>query len=144
MRHEYYDALARYFAKYVQAYLEHGVAIDFLECFNEPTDSYTVMDAAQLAELLGKHVGPTFERLGLWPKVKVKYLSLPSLVLALTCPSPHFPSSPLVAQRETHGIIINIWRVNNTAPLGHLASLRTPLTPHPHPPTLSPHSPRTR
>ena len=36
---KYYDALARYYAKYLEAYKAHGVHIDFLEAFNEPTDS---------------------------------------------------------------------------------------------------------
>ena len=36
---ENYDVLARYMARYVSAYAEHGVHIDFLECFNEPFDS---------------------------------------------------------------------------------------------------------
>ena len=68
-----YDALARYMAKYVQAYESHGVHIDFLECFNEPFDSYTMMDAAQLATFLGRHVGPLFERERLWPRTKLTY-----------------------------------------------------------------------
>ena len=69
----YYDVLARYYAKYVQAYASHGVHIDFIEAFNEPTDSYTLMSATQLALFLGFHLGPTFERLGLHPKTQLTY-----------------------------------------------------------------------
>ena len=70
---EYYDVLAHYYAKYVSAYASHGVHIDFLECFNEPYDSYTDMDASQLATFLGKHVGPLFAKLGLHPRTKLTY-----------------------------------------------------------------------
>jgi len=73
VRPECYDVLARYMASYVEAYASHGVHIDFFECFNEPTDSYTQMDPAQLATFLGRHAGPTFEKRGLWPKMKLTY-----------------------------------------------------------------------
>ena len=68
LRTDCYDALALYMAKYVEAYASHGVPIAFLEAFNEPTDSYTQMDPTQLATFLGRHLGPTFETRGLWPK----------------------------------------------------------------------------
>ena len=70
---KYYDALALYYAKYVQAYASHGVPIHFLEAFNEPTDSYTKMSAEQLATFLGQHLGPTFDKLGLHPQTKLSY-----------------------------------------------------------------------
>jgi O-glycosyl hydrolase len=73
VRVEYYDVLAHYYAKYVSAYADHGVHIDFLECFNEPYDSYTDMSPTQLATFLGKHVGPLFSRLGLHPRTKLTY-----------------------------------------------------------------------
>ena len=69
----YYNTLSNYFAKYIEAYKVHGVHIDFLEAFNEPTDSYTKMSPAQLATFLGKHLGPTFEKRGLWPSTKLSY-----------------------------------------------------------------------
>lgn len=68
-----YDVLASYFAKYVEAYKEHGVVIDFLECFNEPTDSYVMMSAEQLALFLGRHIGPKFDALGLRPRTRLTY-----------------------------------------------------------------------
>lgn len=64
---QFYAVLARYFAKYVQGYAAHGVRIGFLEAFNEPLDSYVNETADTLATILGEHIGPTFERLGLWP-----------------------------------------------------------------------------
>ena len=62
---QYYDTLAMYFAKYVQAYAAHGVHIDFLEAFNEPVDSYVNISTKGLATFLGKHLGPLFDKLGL-------------------------------------------------------------------------------
>ena len=73
VRPECYETLARYMAKYVQAYAAHGVHISFVEAFNEPTDSYTKMSAEQLATFLGRHAGPLFEKLGLWPRTKLTY-----------------------------------------------------------------------
>ena len=70
---KYYDALALYFARYAEAYKSHGLALTFLEAFNEPADSYTRMSAPELAKFLGQHLGPLFERRGLWPSVKLSY-----------------------------------------------------------------------
>lgn len=69
----YYEVLARYYAKYVQAYASHGVKIDFLECFNEPFDSYTQIGPAEFATFLGEHIGPLFDQLGLRPGTKLTY-----------------------------------------------------------------------
>eukprot|EP00466_Bigelowiella_natans_P014031 jgi/Bigna1/84188/fgenesh1_pg.125_\ len=73
IREDLYDVLAQYYAAYVEAYARHGVTIDFLECFNEPTDSYTRMAPSQLARFLGKHIGPLFDQLGLRNKTKLTY-----------------------------------------------------------------------
>ena len=70
---QYYDTLALYFAKYVQAYAAHGVHIDFLEAFNEPFDSYVNISTKGLATFLGKHLGPLFDKLGLRPRTKLSY-----------------------------------------------------------------------
>lgn len=70
---ELYDTLAHYYAKYIMAYASHGVTIDFLECFNEPTDSYTKMSPDQLIKFLGSHIGPLFDQLGLRPTTKLTY-----------------------------------------------------------------------
>ena len=50
-----------------------SLARSFIEFFNEPTDSYTAMSAAQLASFLGRHAGPLFEKRGLWPSTKLSY-----------------------------------------------------------------------
>ena len=70
---KYYDALARYFADFIKAYAEHGANISYFSLFNEPVDSYTDIDPSAMAELLGNHVGPTFDRLGLRPGTKLTY-----------------------------------------------------------------------
>lgn len=70
---KYYSVLANYFAKFVQSYAEHGVTIDYLSLFNEPIDSYTNITDAEMAELLGGHVGPLFDKLGLRPRTKLTY-----------------------------------------------------------------------
>lgn len=53
VRSDCYDVLAQYFANFIIAYANEGVQIDFLETFNEPTDSYTAMSPTQLATFLG-------------------------------------------------------------------------------------------
>ena len=71
---QYYDALALYFARYAEEMRAAlGRNLSFVEFFNEPTDSYTAMSAAQLATFLGRHAGPLFEKRGLWPATKLSY-----------------------------------------------------------------------
>ena len=71
---KYYDALALYFARYAEEMRAAlGRNLSFIEFFNEPTDSYTAMSAAQLATFLGRHAGPLFEKRGLWPSTKLSY-----------------------------------------------------------------------
>ena len=41
--------------------------------FNEPSDSYTQMDALQLGKFLNSHLGPTLEKLGIWPTTRLTY-----------------------------------------------------------------------
>ena len=60
------DALARYFAKYVQAYAAAGVPIGMVMPQNEPavTSNYTSCQwsGEQLGKFIGHHLGPTFEK----------------------------------------------------------------------------------
>lgn len=60
--HKYFPVLAEYFARFVEAYAEHNVTIDYMSMFNEPIDSYTHISNDDMAILLGEHVGPLFER----------------------------------------------------------------------------------
>jgi glucosylceramidase len=54
---EYYDALARYYLRYLQEYSKNGVFIDYLSLFNEP-GIYTKIDYHEINSLLRDHVGP--------------------------------------------------------------------------------------
>ena len=54
-------------------YAKHGAHIKYLSLFNEPIDSYTVISDDEMANLLGNHVGPLFDRLGLRPGTKLTY-----------------------------------------------------------------------
>ena len=58
---KYYDALALYYLRYVQAYKKEGITVDYLSLFNEPT-GYTNIPYAKIGELLKHHVGPLFHR----------------------------------------------------------------------------------
>ena len=55
----YYDALARYYLRYLKEYEKHGVFVDYLSLFNEP-DIYTKIPYNEIDALLRDHVGPLF------------------------------------------------------------------------------------
>ncbi len=61
---KYYDALARYYLRYLQDYQKNGVFIDYLSLFNEP-DVYTKIPYKEIRVLLRDHVGPMLEKSGL-------------------------------------------------------------------------------
>jgi glucosylceramidase len=65
---KYYDALARYYLKYLKEYKKHGVFIDYLSLFNEP-GVYTKIPYNEIGELLKNHVGPLLEKSGLKTKI---------------------------------------------------------------------------
>ncbi len=65
---KYYDALARYYIRYLQDYEKNGVHIDYLSLFNEP-GVYTKIPYAEIRELLVKHVAPQLARSGLTTKL---------------------------------------------------------------------------
>ena len=56
---QYYDALARYYLRYLKEYEKHGVFVDYLSLFNEP-DIYTKIPYNEIDALLRDHVGPLF------------------------------------------------------------------------------------
>jgi glucosylceramidase len=60
---KYYDALALYYLKYLQAYEQAGVFIDYLSLFNEP-GVYTKIRWDEILKLFRDHVGPLLEREG--------------------------------------------------------------------------------
>ena len=57
----YFDALALYYLRYVRAYQEQGIFIDYLSLFNEP-GVYTKIPYSKIRDLLKNHVGPLFTR----------------------------------------------------------------------------------
>jgi len=65
---KYYDALARYYLKYLEAYQKQGITIDYLSLFNEP-GVYTKIPYNEIADLLKNHVGPLLAKSGLSTKI---------------------------------------------------------------------------
>ncbi|MBS1851563.1 MAG: hypothetical protein JST79_11660 [Acidobacteria bacterium] len=68
---QYYDALSRYYLRYLQEYERNGIFIDYLSLFNEPI-IYTRIPYTELNVLLRDHVGPLLE------KEKVRTRIMPS------------------------------------------------------------------
>jgi glucosylceramidase len=65
---KYFDALARYYLRYVQEYEKDGVLIDYISLFNEP-GVYTKIPYTKIGHLLKDHVGPLFQK----ENVKTKF-----------------------------------------------------------------------
>lgn len=64
---KYYDALARYYLRYVEEYQKQGVFIDYVSLFNEPRHEfggYTPITYPEIRDLLKNHVGPLFKKAG--------------------------------------------------------------------------------
>jgi glucosylceramidase len=65
---QYYDALARYYLRYLQDYEKHGVFVDYLSLFNEP-DIYTKIPYNEIDTLLKDHVGPLLKKEGIRTRI---------------------------------------------------------------------------
>lgn len=65
----YFDALARYYLRYVREYEKQGVFIDFVSLFNEPR-VYTRISPEKIRDLLRDHVGPLFAREGVKSRIQ--------------------------------------------------------------------------
>lgn len=65
----YFDALALYYLRYLEAYEKQGIAIDFLSLFNEP-GIYTKIPANKIRDLLRDHVGPLLAKAGVKTKIQ--------------------------------------------------------------------------
>lgn len=65
---KYYDALARYYLRYLQEYDKHGVFVDYLSLFNEP-DIYTKIPYNEIDVLLRDHVGPLLKKEGIRTRI---------------------------------------------------------------------------
>jgi glucosylceramidase len=67
---KFYDALSRYYLRYLQEYEKQGIVIDYLSPFNEP-GSYTKITYPQIRELIKNHLGPQLVRSGLKTRLQV-------------------------------------------------------------------------
>src|SRR6185312_14028311 len=65
---KYYDALSRYYLRYLQEYEKNGITIDYLSLFNEP-GIYTKIPYTAIRELLRDHVGPLLAQSNLPTKI---------------------------------------------------------------------------
>lgn len=70
----YYQALARYYVRYLQEYQKNGVSIDYLSLFNEP-GIYTKISYPEIRDLLKNYVGPQFAKEGV--KTKIQFSESP-------------------------------------------------------------------
>lgn len=67
---KYFDALARYYLRYTQAYADQGLTVDYLSPFNEP-GIYTKIPYWKIRDLLKNHLGPTFAAAGSKTKLQM-------------------------------------------------------------------------
>jgi glucosylceramidase len=67
---KYYNALARYYTKYIQAYAANGVTINYLNLFNE-SGVYSDVPYKVIGELIKNHVGPLFQSEGINTKIQL-------------------------------------------------------------------------
>jgi len=65
----YFDALALYYLRYLEAYERQGIVIDFLSLFNEP-GIYTTIPANKIHDLLRDHVGPLLAKAGVKTRIQ--------------------------------------------------------------------------
>ncbi len=65
----YFDALALYYLRYLEAYEKQGIFIDFLSLFNEP-GIYTQIPPDKIRDLLRDHVGPLLEKSGVKTRIQ--------------------------------------------------------------------------
>nr|WP_256534161.1 glycoside hydrolase family 30 beta sandwich domain-containing protein [Lewinella sp. JB7] len=123
---EYYAAYAQYFVKYVQGMQELGIPMDAITVQNEPlhpgNNPSLLMEAAQQATFVGRHLGPAFAEAGLSTKI---------VIYDHNADRPDYPLSVLgdsVARRYVHGTafhlyggsVDNISQVHEAYPNKHL------------------------
>lgn len=71
---EHYATFANYYARYIQAYAQHGIKIWAITPLNEPEGNGGQWDSMhmtpeEMATLVGQHIGPVFEREGIDAKI---------------------------------------------------------------------------
>jgi glucosylceramidase len=69
---EYYKALAKYYSKFIQAYAEQGITIDYLNLFNEAHNKwYSNVTYEVMGELIKSYVVPRLKADGLSTKIQL-------------------------------------------------------------------------
>lgn len=69
---EYYSALARYYSKYIQAYAENGITINYLNLFNEADNPhYSNVTYKVIGDLIKNYVVPRFKADGISTKIQL-------------------------------------------------------------------------
>jgi glucosylceramidase len=69
---EYYKALAKYYSRYIMAYAEQGITIDYLNLFNEAHNSwYSNVTYEVIGELIKDYVAPRLKADGLTTKIQL-------------------------------------------------------------------------
>jgi glucosylceramidase len=73
---EYYNALAKYFSKYLQAYAANGITIKYLDLFNEsdnvnPNQGYSDVTYKVMGELIKNYIVPHLQADGLSTKIQL-------------------------------------------------------------------------
>ncbi len=68
---EYYPALSKYYMKYLKAYADNGVTIDYLDLFNEGENKwYSNVTYKVMGEIIKKYLGPQLQASGLKTKIQ--------------------------------------------------------------------------
>jgi glucosylceramidase len=72
----YYPALARYYSKYIRAYADNGITINYLNLFNESASDniyqgYSSVTYDEMAEMIKNHVVPQLRKDGLTTKIQL-------------------------------------------------------------------------
>jgi glucosylceramidase len=68
---EYYRALAKYYSRYIRAYAEQGITINYLNLFNEAHNSwYSNVTYNVIGELIKNYVAPQLKADGLTTKIQ--------------------------------------------------------------------------
>jgi glucosylceramidase len=65
-----FPVLARYYLRYLRAYKQNGIFVDYLSPFNEP-GIYTKIPAEKIRDLVRDYVGPLFAKEGVETKIQV-------------------------------------------------------------------------
>jgi glucosylceramidase len=69
---EYYNSLAKYYSKYIQAYAENGITINYLNLFNEADNPwYSNVTYQVMGELIKNYVVPRLRADGLSTKIQL-------------------------------------------------------------------------